>query len=142
MPPLKIMPGYWRRLVEHNTMSSLALAFTIATAGRQAETRGMTWDALDLDPRLWTVPPHKIKMKREHRQPLNDAALDVLTRVRLLNRKSSLRVSRPGRFAHGIADDGEPATPDHEDAVLGARNGESHIFNVRARDDRPPARFD
>jgi integrase len=89
MPPLKLMPGYWRRLVEHNTVSSLAFAFTIATAARQAETRGLTHDDLDLKQRLWTVPAGKIKMRREHRQPLNDAALDVLARVKALGRKSS-----------------------------------------------------
>jgi integrase len=89
MPSLKLMPDYWRRLVDHNTVSSLAFAFTIATAARQAETRGMTWDDLDLEQRLWTVPPHKIKMKREHRQPLSDAALDVIARAKALGRKSS-----------------------------------------------------
>ncbi len=35
------------------------------------------------------VPAHKIKMRREHRQPLSDAALDVLARVRVKGRKSS-----------------------------------------------------
>jgi integrase len=89
MPPLKLMPGYWRRLVDHNTVSSLAFAFTIATAARQAETRGMTWDDLDLKQRLWTVPPAKIKMRREHKQHLSAAALEVLARVKALGRKSS-----------------------------------------------------
>jgi integrase len=89
MPPLKLMPDYWRRLVDHNTVSSLALAFTIATAARQAETRGMTHDDLDLDARLWTVPPAKIKMRREHKQHLSAAALDVLAKVKALGRRSS-----------------------------------------------------
>jgi integrase len=89
MTPLKLMPNYWRRLVEHNTVPSLGLAFTIATAARQAETTGMTWDDLDLDQNLWIVPSHKIKMKREHRQVLSDAALLTIERVQLLGRKSN-----------------------------------------------------
>jgi integrase len=89
MPPLKLMPDYWRRLVDYGAVSSLALAFTIATAARQAETTGMTHDDLDLEQRMWIVPARKMKKGREHRQPLNDAALDVLTRVKSLGRKSS-----------------------------------------------------
>jgi integrase len=57
---------------------------TIATAARQAKTRQMTWSDLDLN--LWVVPPAKIKMRKEHKQHLSAAALDVLTRVKALDR--------------------------------------------------------
>jgi integrase len=89
MCPLKLLPAFWQRLLDRDTVPSLALAFTIATAARQAETIGMTHDDLDLEQRLWVVPPHKIKMRREHRQPLSDAALDVIARVKAKGRKSS-----------------------------------------------------
>ena len=82
MLPLKLLPSFWQRLLDRDSVPSLALAFTIAVAARQAETTGLLWDDLDLDARLMIVPPHKIKMRVEHRQPLSDAALDVLARVR------------------------------------------------------------
>jgi integrase len=89
MMPLKLLPAFWQRLLTKDSVPSLALAFTIATAARQAETTGLVWDDLDLDARLMIVPPHKMKMRREHRQPLSDAAVDVIDRVRAKGRKSS-----------------------------------------------------
>jgi integrase len=89
MMPLKMLPDFWRRLLDRDTMPALALAFTVATAARQAETTGATWGDFDLDARLWIVPGDKMKMGREHRQPLNDAALDVLARAKALGRRSS-----------------------------------------------------
>ena len=67
MLPPKLLPSFWQRLLDRDTVPSLALAFTIAVAARQAETTGLVWDDLDLDARLMMVPPHKIKMRREHR---------------------------------------------------------------------------
>ena len=89
MLPLKLLPSFWQRLLDRDSVPSLALAFTIAVAARQAETTGLVWGDLDLDARLMIVPPHKIKMRVEHRQPLSDAALDVLDRIRAKGRKSS-----------------------------------------------------
>jgi integrase len=82
------VPDFYRRLLDKGSVTSLALAWTIVTAARQSETTGVTWTDLDLEGRLWVVPAHKIKGRREHRQPLSGAALDVLGRVRALDLKS------------------------------------------------------
>jgi integrase len=86
--PFAQLPDFYRRLLMKGSVTALALAWTIATAARQSETTGMTWTDLDLERALWVVPAHKIKMRREHRCPLSDAALDVLDRVRALDLKS------------------------------------------------------
>jgi integrase len=86
--PAKETPALFAKLLAKGTVSSLGLAFTIATAARQSETIGMKWDDLRLDERLWVVPADKIKMRREHRVPLSDAALDILNRARALNVRS------------------------------------------------------
>ena len=50
----------------------------VLTAARSGEVRGATWDELDMDAAIWTVPGDRIKSGREHRVPLSPAALDVL----------------------------------------------------------------
>lgn len=55
-----------------------ALAFTILTAARSGETRGMKWTEIDLDNRLWTIPAERMKAGKEHRVPLSKAALALI----------------------------------------------------------------
>ena len=40
-----------------------ALAFTILTAARTGETLGATWDEIDLEAGLWTVPADRMKAR-------------------------------------------------------------------------------
>ena len=55
-----------------------ALEFLILTAARTVEVRGATWDEIDLEAGVWTIPAERMKTKREHRVPLSAAALDVI----------------------------------------------------------------
>jgi integrase len=45
-------------------MGRLALEFAIATAARSGEVRGAVWDEIDLENRLWTIPPDRMKAGR------------------------------------------------------------------------------
>ena len=56
-----------------------ALEFLAMTAGRSGEIRGATWDEVDLTAKLWVIPAERMKMGREHRVPLTNAALTLLT---------------------------------------------------------------
>jgi integrase len=55
-----------------------ALEFTILTGARSGETLGARWNEFDLTERVWTVPADRIKAGVEHRQPLTDAAMQIL----------------------------------------------------------------
>jgi integrase len=55
-----------------------ALEFAILTAARSGEVRGMEWQELDLEARVWTVPGDRIKAGKPHRVPLSDRALEIL----------------------------------------------------------------
>ena len=57
---------------------SLATRFLALTAARYSEIRLATWTEIDWENRLWIVPAAHMKGRREHRQPLSGAALDVL----------------------------------------------------------------
>jgi integrase len=48
------------------------------TGQRRDEVAQMRWDELDLDARLWTLPPARVKNNQPHEVPLSAAALAVL----------------------------------------------------------------
>jgi integrase len=68
-------------------IAALALEFTVLTCARTAETLGATWDEIDFDEGVWTVPAHRIKAGKEHKVPLGKAALAVLNKVKEITSK-------------------------------------------------------
>lgn len=65
-------------LEQRNGVAARALAFTILTAARSGETRGMTWREVDLEAGIWTIPAQRMKAGKEHRVPLTAAAIAAL----------------------------------------------------------------
>ena len=59
--------------------AKLCFRWLVLTAARSGEARGALWEDIDLEARVWTVPAYRMKAGREHRVPLSDAALGVLT---------------------------------------------------------------
>jgi integrase len=51
------------------------------TGQRRDEVARIRWDELDLDARLWTLPPARTKNNQPHEVPLSKAALTVLQNV-------------------------------------------------------------
>jgi len=58
--------------------AAVALRFVILTACRTSEAIGATWQEVDRDRAVWTVPGERMKAEREHRVPLSPAALAIL----------------------------------------------------------------
>ena len=65
-------------LGEREGVAARALVFTILTAARSGEVRGMTWAEIDLEERVWTIPAERMKAGKEHRVPLTDTAINLL----------------------------------------------------------------
>lgn len=65
-------------LAKREGVAARALAFSILTAARSGETRGMTWGEVDMDAKIWTIPAGRMKAAKEHRVPLTEAALALL----------------------------------------------------------------
>jgi len=61
-------------------VAARALGFTILTAARSGETRGMTWAEVDLEAKTWTIPAERMKTGKDHRVPLSDNAIALLGR--------------------------------------------------------------
>ena len=55
-----------------------AFEFLVLTAARSGEMRLATWDEMDLDAGVWTIPGARMKAKRDHRVPLSGRALSIL----------------------------------------------------------------
>jgi integrase len=62
-----------------NDISRTGLEFLILTAARSEEVRGATWDEIDFEKRIWTVPAARMKRKKEHVVPLSNRALEILS---------------------------------------------------------------
>lgn len=62
-------------------VTPLALEFTILTVARTNEVISATWDEFDLDQKFWTIPAGRMKAKKEHRIPLGERTLEILTEM-------------------------------------------------------------
>ena len=93
--PYSEVAEFITRLKQRESFSRLALRFAILTAARSGEVRGATWDEVDFDAALWTIPADRMKAKREHVVPLSEPALSVLRRCRQL-RSDDERLIFPG----------------------------------------------
>jgi integrase len=63
-------------------IAARALEFLILTATRTGEVIGARWDEVDLEEKIWVVPPARMKAGREHRVPLSAAAAAVLEQMK------------------------------------------------------------
>ncbi len=78
------LPPFMAELAAKTGLAHLALRFLILTTTRTGETLGVRWGEVDEAKALWTIPPERMKGKREHRVPLAPAALEVLAVARRL----------------------------------------------------------
>jgi integrase len=77
--PYAEVPALMARLKALDTNAARALMFTILTAARSGEVIGATWQEIDLAAKVWTIPAERMKARREHRIPLSEPALAILT---------------------------------------------------------------
>ncbi|MDP2492574.1 tyrosine-type recombinase/integrase [Shimia thalassica] len=76
--PWQDVPAFYEELDKRTATAAKALQFTILTACRTSEVLEMTWNEIDWDARLWTIPEERMKGGKPHRVPLTDEMLRVL----------------------------------------------------------------
>lgn len=76
--PWQDMGQFMADLRQREGMGARALEFAILTAARSGEVRRATWDEIDMQAKVWTVPAVRMKAKRPHRVPLSGAAMALL----------------------------------------------------------------
>ena len=77
--PYKQIGAFITKLRGHKGSSALALEFMILAAGRTGEVRGARWQEIDLKTKVWTIPAVRMKAGKEHRVPLCNRAIEILT---------------------------------------------------------------
>lgn len=78
-------------------MSRYLLKWQLLTLVRPGEAAGAQWCEIDFDKKLWTIPPERMKKRREHQVPLSPQAMVLLERIKDLNSTSPFLF--PGRLA-------------------------------------------
>jgi integrase len=71
----------WRAADKLGGTFSPLVKMLALTGQRRDEVARMRWEELDLDARLWTLPPARTKNNQPHEVPLSKAALVVLQNV-------------------------------------------------------------
>lgn len=84
--PYAAIPTFITTLREAETSEAIRLAveLVILTATRTGEVQRATWDEVDLDAKIWTIPASRMKMGREHRIPLSVRACEIFERAKVL----------------------------------------------------------
>ncbi|OJX47967.1 site-specific integrase [Devosia sp. 66-22] len=77
--PYQDVPKLMAELRKNGSISAKALMFTILTGARTTETREATHSEIDRKAKVWTIPANRMKAGREHRVPLTDEALALIS---------------------------------------------------------------
>lgn len=54
------------------------IEWQLHTMTRPSEAAGARWNEIDRDSKVWTIPAHRMKRRREHKIPLTDQSLAIL----------------------------------------------------------------
>lgn len=97
--PYEQVPAFIAELHKREAMAALALEFAILTAARTGEVIGATWDEVDLEKGIWTVPASRMKAGKEHRVPLSARAVEILEGTKKLDKASLFPAARGGKLS-------------------------------------------
>lgn len=91
---------FWTELGKVEGMGAQALRFAILTAARSGEVRGATWEEIDLQAGVWTIPGERMKAGKEHRVPLSAQAVELLASLpRLAGNEHVFPAPRGGQLS-------------------------------------------
>jgi integrase len=94
--PWRMVPDFVKGTIRASEdVTRHLLEFTILTAARSGESRGMTWAEVDLDAGIWTVPASRMKAKVTHRVALSGRAVEILKLRLKIHPKSELVFPAP-----------------------------------------------
>jgi len=83
--PYKELGAFMVELRKREGTGARALEFLIFTACRSGEIRFATWDEIDFEEKIWTIPGERMKAGKEHKIPLTQDAIKLLTRLPRFN---------------------------------------------------------
>jgi integrase len=79
--PYAEIAAFFADLRKQPGIAARALEFLILTGTRTNEVLGARWEEFDLADKVWTIAAARMKSGKEHRVPLSDTALAILTKL-------------------------------------------------------------
>lgn len=87
--PYQEVGDFVAALQKHGGIAANALEFLILTAARTSEVIGASWQEIDLNKGIWTIPANRIKAGRLHRVPLSGRAIAILKTMQDMKSKAT-----------------------------------------------------
>lgn len=101
--PYAQLPAFMASLrAREVSASQQALIFLVLTAARSGEVRGATWDEVDLERGMWTIPASRMKADKDHRVALS---ADTVALLEAQPRFAGTNLIFPGRSLTGPMSD-------------------------------------
>lgn len=97
--PYEEIAAFVSRLREREAVAALALEFAILTATRTSEVLEATWNEVDLEKAVWTIPAPRMKAGREHRIPLSPRAVEILESLKPLKKQWLFPSAKGGKLS-------------------------------------------
>lgn len=88
--PFPDLPEFMTELAKREATAARVLHLLILTCVRTSEALLARPEEFDLEKRVWTVPPDRMKMERELRVPLVDEAVEIV--------REALKTAKPGGY--------------------------------------------
>jgi len=79
--PIEDIQEFMFNLRSQEGLAPQALEFLILTASRTSEVLHAKWSEFDIEKSIWTIPPERMKHRKEHRVPLSDRCVQILRNV-------------------------------------------------------------
>ena len=104
--PYNQVPDALQRVRESTAdlVTKLSFEFLVLTAARSSEARLAKWQEVDVEDATWTVPPERMKARREHRVPLSTRCLEILSQVNELEGQGSGLIFPSGKNGKPLSD--------------------------------------
>lgn len=88
MPTIKpeLLNRFLMQLRENNSIrdkTKLLILWQLHTMSRPKEAARARWCDIDVAQKCWTIPPAEMKRRKQHRVPLTDESIEILSQIRL-----------------------------------------------------------
>jgi integrase len=80
--PYEQLPEFMAQLRACQSVAARALEYAVLTAARSGEVLSARWGEINLGKAIWTIPAHRMKAGKEHRVPLSNRAVAILTELK------------------------------------------------------------
>ena len=97
--PYDAVPEFVGKLRAREAVAAMTLEFVILTAARTGEVIGASWNEVDMDKAIWTIPAERMKAGKEHRVPLSSRAVEILRETKELRKDWFFPAARGGKLS-------------------------------------------